>query len=152
MQHEYAVRYLVCILRRFKRYIYSNNVYNVISIVHTRDLSTIHIYSISPLIVNLCAKNLLTLFGLRWRCGDSVCIDNTTQIRVDNMYGEKARILNNWVYTIKIELAVEYPIASLLRISCKRLQTITYNPELLPLELIDIVADSDPVISIRYLL
>ncbi len=153
LQHEYAFRYVICKLRRYKRYLRDNNVYNVISITHEpRDVDnlTIHIHSISPLIVNLCAKNLMLLLDLYWYCGESTFI-GTSRITIDNMYGTKSRVLSNWLYSIKINLVFEYLLVSLLRISCKRLQAVMYNPDLLPFELIDLVSDIDPVVSIRYI-
>ncbi|QKE50390.1 hypothetical protein F-VV10_0270 [Faustovirus] len=151
MAYEIAKRYLVCIIRRFTRYLRANNINNVISITYDHELNTIHVYSISPLIVNLCAKNLMSLFELSYACEASTTIFDS-RVRIDNMYCVKSRILSSQIYSIKINLEFETINDSLLQITCKRLVAIMYNPDLLPLDLIDKLADSDPIIAIKYIL
>jgi hypothetical protein len=146
-----TLRYLINKLRRFKRYINSNRVRDVISLRHASDLSLINVYSVSPLIVNLCAKNILFLLGLDCRIGSNITYGDTN-VSLTNMYCSKTRLLSSNLYTIQIELCVVIKYNSLLQITCKRLEDINYDPCVLPLELIDLLADRDPIVAIRYIL
>ena len=143
--------YLINKIRRFKRYLHGNRVRDVVSVNHTPDLSLINVYSISPLIVNLCAKNILFLLGLDCRIGSNELI-GYSRVCLENMYGSKTRILSNVLYNIHIEISIADCYDNLVQITCKRLADMNYNPCLLPLELIDILAENDPLIAIRFIL
>ncbi|AIB51981.1 hypothetical protein PRJ_Fausto_00269 [Faustovirus] len=151
MADTHVTRYLINKLRRFKRYLHGNRVRDVVSVNHTHDLSLINVYSISPLIVNLCAKNLLFLLGLDCRVGSWFTI-GFSRIKLENMYGSKSRILSNMLYSIQIEISVTCRYDTLVQITCKRLINMNYNPDLLPLELLDVLAENDPLIAIRFIL
>jgi hypothetical protein len=143
-------RYLLNKIRKFKRYIFSSNVYDVISIKHSHDLEKIDIYSISPLIVNLCFKSLMMLLGLGRHVGDYVDI-STHRITITNTWCSRTPVLSSILYSIRIELSIKPIHTNLKLISCKRLSEINYNPDLLPLDLIDTLSDIDPIITLRYI-
>ncbi|AMN85177.1 hypothetical protein E23_00283 [Faustovirus] len=56
------------------------------------------------------------------------------------------------LYSIQIEISVTCRYDTLVQITCKRLINMNYNPDLLPLELLDVLAENDPLIAIRFIL